>query len=87
MKRQVKKLTLVVLRRPFITPVIVMLQKKEAENHRLGAHKFSRSLSSAFHRSVCIVLLVAGTEKVEIYGNFPSAGTAFPRHYALWQYL
>lgn len=25
------------------------------------------------------------TERVAIYGNFPSAETAFPRHYALWQ--
>lgn len=53
MKRQLKKLTLVVLRRPFITPVIVMLlEKKEAERHLLGAHKFSCSLSFTFRFSL-----------------------------------
>lgn len=30
---------------------------------------------------------VVRLKRDEIYGNFPSAETAFPRHYALWQYF
>lgn len=88
-----EKLTLVVLCRPFITPGYCDVAEK---NHRSGAHKFTRHWLTPFScQSVCWLVCSMcfrsaakhESKKDKIYGNFPSAETAFPRHYALWQYF